>query len=107
MCYNFDIIDFHGHCVGIQIKALETVLAGALRREQAAENLFKRSAVEIDHLKRLVGTVPIYSAPWFQITVLVAMIVMANFNHRLLCLPGTSLWEQTGLQCSTSVLCFF
>lgn len=93
MCYNFDIIDFHNHCVGIQIKALEAVLAGALRREQAAEFSFKRSAVEIDHLKRLVGTVPISSAPWFQITVPIAMIVMPDLNCCLLCVSWDVLWN--------------
>lgn len=93
MCYNFDIIGLHGHCVRIQIKALETVLAGALRREQAAESLFKRSAVEIDHLKRLVGTVPIFSAPWFQITVPAARIVVPYLNHCLLCLSWDLLVE--------------
>ena len=38
-----------------QIKSLEAVLAGALRREQAAESLLKKSATEMEHLVRLVG----------------------------------------------------
>ena len=38
-----------------QIKSLEAVLAGALRREQAAESSAKKSATEIEHLTRLVG----------------------------------------------------
>lgn len=83
-------------------------MAGALRREQAAETLFKRSAVEIDHLKRLVGTVPIYSAPWFQITVLVAMIVMPNLKPLFALsswdlLVGTN-WTTVQHQCSLLLL---
>ncbi|XP_024367331.1 kinesin-like protein KIN-12F isoform X4 [Physcomitrium patens] len=37
-----------------KIKSLEAVLAGALRRERAAEYSLKRSATEIEHLTRLV-----------------------------------------------------
>lgn len=38
-----------------QIKSLEAVLAGALRREQAAECQLKKSSTEMEHLVRLVG----------------------------------------------------
>lgn len=38
-----------------QIKSLEAALAGALRREQAAESSLKKSAAEMEHLTRLVG----------------------------------------------------
>ncbi|WCJ33783.1 phragmoplast orienting kinesin 2 [Euphorbia peplus] len=37
-----------------QLKSLETTLAGALRREQMAENCIKKLEAEIEHLNRLV-----------------------------------------------------
>lgn len=38
----------------VQVKSLEAVLAGALRREQEAELASKKSAAEIEHLFRMV-----------------------------------------------------
>lgn len=39
-----------------QLKAMESIVAGALRREKEAEENTKRLAAEIEQLKRLVGS---------------------------------------------------
>lgn len=44
-----------------QLKAMESVVAGALRREKAAEENTERLAAEIEQLKRLVGSSRKYS----------------------------------------------